>query len=217
MVFILYKKDTSPPCRSVQMVLHELGIYDVELIEVNLPERDHLKEEFLRMNPQHTVPTLIDGDFIIWDSHAIVTYLVNRYAKNDTLYPKEPKQRAIVDQRLHFDTGVLFAILRATAEPVLYNNEKSFKQENLEKMEAAYEFVEKFLTSDWLAGDQVTLADICCVSTISSMNVIVPIDKKKYPKIISWLQRCSEQEFYKKANEPGLKKFIEMFKNKIGN
>lgn len=64
-------------------------------------------------------------------------------------------------------------------EPVLYNNEKSFKQENLEKMEAAYEFVEKFLTSDWLAGDQVTLADICCVSTISSMNVIVPIDKKK--------------------------------------
>lgn len=59
MVFILYKKDTSPPCRSVQMVLHELGIYDVELIEVNLPEREHLKEEFLRASSKTSVMSTI--------------------------------------------------------------------------------------------------------------------------------------------------------------
>lgn len=60
------------------------------------------------MNPQHTIPTLVDEDFIIWDSHAIAGYLVGKYASDDTLYPKEPKKRALVDQRLHFDSGILF-------------------------------------------------------------------------------------------------------------
>jgi hypothetical protein len=45
----------------------------------------------------------------LWDSHAINVYLVSKYAKNDNLYPKDLKKRALVDQRLHFDTGVAFA------------------------------------------------------------------------------------------------------------
>lgn len=48
-----------------------------------------------------------DDDFVIWESHAINGYLVNQYASEDTLYPKDPKQRAVVDQRLHFESGVL--------------------------------------------------------------------------------------------------------------
>lgn len=68
------------------------------------------------MNPQHTVPTLVDDDgFTIWDSHAIMVYLVAKYAQNDSLYPKDLKKRAIIDQRLHFESGVVFATLRNIA------------------------------------------------------------------------------------------------------
>jgi glutathione S-transferase len=45
-------------------------------------------------------------------SHAICTYLITKYAKDDTLYPKDPYIRAQVDQGLHFDSGVLFSRLR---------------------------------------------------------------------------------------------------------
>lgn len=47
-----------------------------------------------------------DG-FVIWDSHAILTYLVSRYGKDDSLYPSDVKKRATIDQRLHFDSNVL--------------------------------------------------------------------------------------------------------------
>lgn len=54
------------------------------------------------------MPTLEDGDFYLFDSHAINSYLVSKYGKTDSLYPKDLQKRAIVDQRLHFDSGILF-------------------------------------------------------------------------------------------------------------
>ncbi|XP_028171362.1 glutathione S-transferase 1-like [Ostrinia furnacalis] len=136
----LYKKDTSPPSRSVFMTIHALNIPDVKFIDVYLPAGEHLTEEYIKMNPQHTVPLLIDDDFLIWDSKS----------------------------NLH----LLFQM------PLLYQGANGFKEEHLGMIDAAYDFMEKFLTAPWLAGDDVTLADICCVSTISSMNEIRPIDKE---------------------------------------
>lgn len=65
---------------------------------------------FLQINPQHTVPTLVDDDgaMTLWESRAIMTYLVARYAANDTLYPLDVRTRALVDQRLQFDLGMLY-------------------------------------------------------------------------------------------------------------
>lgn len=45
-------------------------------------------------------------------SRAIMKYLVDQYAKDDTLAPKEPKLAAMVNQRLFFDVGTLFSRLQ---------------------------------------------------------------------------------------------------------
>ncbi|XP_060805910.1 glutathione S-transferase 1 [Amyelois transitella] len=215
MVLTLYKIDASPPVRAVYMTIEALNLPDVEYIDVNLLEGEHLKEQFVQMNPQHTVPTLKDDDFVIWDSHAICGYLVTQYGDNDALYPNDPKKRALVDQKLHFDSGILFPSLRGTVEPVFFWGEKQLRTENLEKIEKGYKFAESFLTTPWLAGDHVTLADICCVATISSMHEVLPIDENKYPKLSAWLARCSKENFYKKGNEGGLLQFRQLLKSKL--
>lgn len=63
---------------------------------------------WFQINPQHTVPTLVDNGFVVWDSHAINAYLVNVYSEDKSLYPTNPQKRATVDQRLHFHSGILF-------------------------------------------------------------------------------------------------------------
>nr|UQS35834.1 glutathione-S-transferase epsilon 2 [Plodia interpunctella] len=215
MVLTLYKIDASPPVRAVFMTIEALNIPGVDYVNVNLLEREHLKDDFVKINPQHTVPTLKDDDFVLWDSHAIAGYLVAKYGADDSLYPNDPKRRALVDQRLHFDTGILFPSLRGTVEPIFFWGEKSPRPENLEKIEKAYGFTESFLTSPWLVGGEVTLADICCVATISSMNEVLPIDGNKYPNLVGWLERCEKEIFYKKGNESGLLQFRQLLKSKL--
>jgi glutathione S-transferase len=45
---------------------------------------------------------------VLISSRAIIGYLADKYGKDDSLYPKDPKKRALVDQRLYFDIGTLY-------------------------------------------------------------------------------------------------------------
>lgn len=57
------------------------------------------------------MPTLEDNGFVIWDSHAIAAYLVHKNSKYNSMYPSQPKLRAMIDQRLYFDSGILYPTL----------------------------------------------------------------------------------------------------------
>ncbi|XP_026735516.1 glutathione S-transferase 1-like [Trichoplusia ni] len=208
MVLTLYKMDASPPVRAVYMVIEYLNIPDVSYVEINLLADEHLKDNFLKLNPQHTIPHLTDGNFNLWDSHAIITYLVNKYAKNSPLYPSDPEKRALIDLKLHFDSAILYPALRENDERIFFGTDTSLRPEGVAKIKTAYDFTEKFLTGvQWMAGDQLTLADISCVASVSTLNELLPIDKKVYPNITLWLMRCSQFDFYKKGNLPGLLQF----------
>merc|ERR1711911_17935 len=98
----LYSMAPSAPCRSVLMTAKALGV-DVNVKPVNLFAGEHMTPEFLKLNPQHNVPTIDDDGFVLNESRAICTYLVRKYGKDDSLYPKDVQKRALVDQRLYFD------------------------------------------------------------------------------------------------------------------
>ncbi|XP_043279816.1 glutathione S-transferase 1-like isoform X2 [Venturia canescens] len=211
---IVYLADASPPSRSILLAAEAMGL-NIDVRRIDLRRGEHLTEEFRKMNPEHTVPTLNDNGFIIWDSHAIMGYLVDKYAKNDTLYPKDVAQRALVNQRLHFDSGVLFSRLRFISYALIMGKTDTVPIEKLELLEEAYRHLNNFLNGKkWLVGDSYTLADISCVTTISSIVCVLPIDE--YPHIQAWLKRCEETlPGYKTLNTPGCNLFHKLIGSRI--
>lgn len=104
----IYYGKASPPSRAVLMVAKAIGL-ELEHKLIDLHAGEHFQEAYTKINPQQTVPAMVDDDLTLWDSHAICTYLIGKYAKDDSLYPKDLKIRAKIDQRLHFEGSVLFA------------------------------------------------------------------------------------------------------------
>ncbi len=75
----------------------------------NSLEGDTRTAEFLKLNPQHNIPVIKDGDFVMNESRAIMTYLANKYGGDDCKwYPSDLKTRTRVNQRLYFDMGSLY-------------------------------------------------------------------------------------------------------------
>nr|AEJ87243.1 glutathione s-transferase E2B [Anopheles plumbeus] len=207
---VLYTLHYSPPCRAVELTVKALGL-ELEQKVVDLLAGAHLKPEFLKLNPQHTIPVLDDGGTIITESHAIMIYLVTKYAKNDTLYPKDPVKQARVNAALHFESGVLFARMRFIFERIIYFGKSDIPEDRIEYVQKAYRLLEDTLTDNFVAGPHMTIADFSCISTISSLKGVVPMEQSEYPKIHAWIERLKQLPYYEEANGGGgddLGKFV---------
>ena len=95
------------PSRACVILSKVLNI-PIELRSINLYEREQHNEWYKKLNPDKKVPVLVDGDFILTESRAILAYLVDTRHPGSSLYPKDEKKRAAIDERLHFDGASIF-------------------------------------------------------------------------------------------------------------
>ncbi|KAI7815617.1 glutathione S-transferase [Rhyzopertha dominica] len=211
----LYYHAASPASRAVLLTIQALNI-DVDYQIVNLLAGEQFAPEYLKLNPQHTVPTLQEGGFAIWDSHVINAYLVGKYGKDDSLYPKDLQKRAIIDQRLHFDSGILFPRIAAIIGPILREGAKTVPKEKADALQAGYAFLETFLEGKtYVAGDTLSIADFNIIGTITQANLLVPIAANRYPQITKWINKMQTLPYYADANQKGLDLFANVIKSKL--
>lgn len=183
---------------------------------MNTLEKEQLKPEFVAINPQHTVPTLVDEGKAIWDSHAINAYLVTKYAQNDLLYPKEAYARAVVDQRLHFDNGVVFPRFAALVKPIFHQNQPEWNTEAVKDIEEALQFLEIFLGDNaYLAGNKLTIADFSSVAIVTTILSFELFGDGKFPKINAWIKRLQQLPYYQEANGQHVDRCLQLFKGKL--
>ncbi len=102
---ILYHNPYSQHSRRVVALLEEVGLAH-ELRPVAMEKGEHLTPAYLAINPNHQIPTLIDGELKIHESNAILRYLCAKHELEDW-YPSAPKARAMVDQWLDWGTSRL--------------------------------------------------------------------------------------------------------------
>ncbi|KAJ8924595.1 hypothetical protein NQ315_000745 [Exocentrus adspersus] len=211
----LYIDKLSPPCRAVLMCGRAIGL-DLDIVEVDLLGGEHLKPEFLKLNPVHTVPLLDDDGFILCDSHAIMPYLIGKYAKNKALYPQDIQQRALIDQRLHFDSGVLLPRHLRIGIPIILHNLDHVVEEHAMAVVEAYGYINTFLRQNkYIASDNLSIADFSIINSITNASVFVPLDEEAYPQIKAWRDRLKALPYYE-INQTAGDLFRSIVKNKLG-
>jgi glutathione S-transferase len=96
MSLTLYYGSGSPYAWRVQLALeHKALPYERKVLSFSAG--DTRKPEFIALNPRHTVPTLVDGDFVLYESNAITAYLEDAYpGRGAPLFPGDAKTRATV-------------------------------------------------------------------------------------------------------------------------
>ncbi|XP_057660257.1 glutathione S-transferase 1-like [Diorhabda carinulata] len=211
----LYHFPLSGPSRGAYLAAKAAGV-DVDLQIVDLFKKEQYSEEFIKINPQHTVPTLIDGDFSIWDGHAIAGYLATVYAKDANLYPKDPKRKALVDQRLYFDCGTLYPCIRQICYPILYMGEDQIYDEYKLPLEEALGFLDVFLEgNEFVAGKHLTIADCSLVASVSSI-VAVGWNISAYSNVVNWISRCALAiPDYEEVNQKGANMYGKAVRSKL--
>lgn len=192
MTIDLYYELGSPPCAAVYMTAKAIGL-ELNIIEMDLMAGDHLKPEFLAINPQHCVPTIVDNGLAIWESRPIMIYLLEKYGREDSehLYPMDATKRAVINQRMFFDVGTFYQkALDYYLLPIFAKTEK--KDDDFLKLEEVTGFLNIFLEGEtYAAGKTLTLADISLYASAMCLHVC-GFDLTKYSNVNKWFTLMNE-------------------------
>src|SRR5262249_38818403 len=114
----------SPNCRKVHAVIDYLGLDDVEFEYLDFFKGDLRSDGYAALNPNAMVPTLVDGDFKLWESNAINVYLASRQPTR--LYPADARARADVLRWLcwelaHYNRALAVLAFETIAKPGFMN------------------------------------------------------------------------------------------------
>jgi glutathione S-transferase len=198
----IYGGDLSSPANKVRMVANALGL-EYEYKRMNIRKGETRTEEYLRLHPAGKIPVVVDDDFTLFESNAIIKYLCVK--NNSGLYPGGLRQRAIVDQWLDF----ISIHIGAAMGRVLFNrvftkvigippDEQSLK-DGLNFLDRLFPVVDAQLNkNNYMAGEKMTIADISLIATIDPCEV-AKIDLAPYEHINRWRAEMKQQEFYTKC------------------
>ena len=183
--------------RKVLWALDELGlVYERE--DWGLPNRDPNVPEFLALNPNGQVPVLVDGDFSLWESNAILVYLAERDGTG-ALLPTDIRARAVTLQWLGWQVSDLnpawmYAVLALQRKVPGYDQPDRIA-ESLNRWTARMDILEAELARGrpYVAGDGFSIADIAMGLSIHRWFCL-PAEKKAMPAVEDYYRRLLDRE-----------------------
>ncbi len=166
-----------PPTRTIRAlwVLRELEV-DFEYVQVDVTKGEHRRPEFLAVNPAGKVPVLVDGDFVLNESVAIVLYLAEKHPQKGFL-PANLRARAQVYRWLLFTaTELEQPVWRIARHTHGYPIEKRLAAEiplaRQDFLEMAAVMEEHLETRPVLVGENVTVADFVAAYTLDMASMV---------------------------------------------
>ncbi len=173
----LYSYFRSSTSYRVRIALHLKGV-KFETLAINLLKSEQRSPEYLTVNPLGGVPALVDGDFTLCQSMAIIDYIDRRF-EGAALFPKDEKDRAISHQiacSIAEDIHPLInlKVQKYLAEELGADDEakkKWYARWSREGMAAVEKMIATYgKAGDFALGDAPSIADICIVPHLYSMR-----------------------------------------------
>lgn len=161
---------------------------DFEIVPVDLPNRAQKRPDFLALNPRGQVPVIVDGENVIHDSNAILTYLAHRYDPAGSWLPRDPMGAARVQQWLTSAADRLAQGPAAARIGKLFQRETDFDKAYAIAAGLLGEMEAHLARQAFLAAGHPTIADIALYSYVAhAPEGGCALDP--YPQVRAWLAR----------------------------
>ena len=199
----LYQLSFSPNCQKVVAFAHEVGL-PLELVTVDLFKGEARTPAMLAKNPNGKVPILEDGDFVLWESNAMLGYLAAKAGRTD-LAPTTIRERAEVDRwtswgLAHFAPAVRKVAFERIVKKLagLGAPDEALVKEGIEEFAVRASVLEQSLgTKPYVCGS-LTIADFS-LAPYAALTTSCGLDFEPYPRAKAWLERMTARDSMKRT------------------
>jgi glutathione S-transferase len=206
--FTIWGRKNSVNVQKVLWCCHELNL-TYQRIDAGMAFGRNTEAEYLAMNPNGRVPTLVEGDFVLWESNSIMRYLAltrgqDSRVQASALYPADPKRRAGVDRWLDWtlstvqpvDRPVFWALVRTP----LAQRDMAQVQKDVDAEAVVWRIADAHLAKrDFMEGE-FSLADIAVGAYARRWLGVEGIVRPELAHLNRWFERIS--------GRPGFQQFI---------
>jgi glutathione S-transferase len=201
----LYMNAMSPNVRRVRLTAALLGM-DLEEKKLDFTKGEHKNPEFLALNPNGAVPTLVDGDFVLTESRAIMQYLASKKPESGLL-PRDEKARADVVRWQFWDASHFSPQLGTLAFERVVKAMMGMGEPDQRKVEDALTNFRRFGAvlnkrlegKKYVVGDAMTIADLTLAcSLMYAKQTDAPLGE--FPNIQAWFVPISDTDAWKRTN-----------------
>lgn len=190
---------------NVQKVLwccDELGL-SFERIDAGMQFGRLDDPDYLALNPNGQIPTLVDGTFSLWESNSILRYLAMQYGASSSLYPSEPKLRASIDRWLDWSLSTLqpveSPVFRTLVRTPAEDRDMAALAANLQTLTKRWKLLDEHLQGRFhIEGDKFTIADIVLGAFAKRWFGLEGIERPPMPSLERWYQRLAQRVPFKK-------------------
>lgn len=204
--FTLFTHRAGPNGWKVVFVLEELGL-TYESVYLDIDKGEQKEPKHTQYNPNGRIPTLIDhknGDFVLWESNAIIQYLSDKYdTEHKISVTGDDKYHEL--QWLYFQASGQGPYFGQAGWFLIFHPEKvpSAVERYKNEVKRVFSVLDGVLSKqEWLVGGKMTIADISFITwnEFAMRRILEEFDcEKEYPAAAAWHKRLMDVPSVKKA------------------
>lgn len=216
-----YYHPASTTCRPIMLLAAAENIA-LECQPIDLFTGENYQPAFTAINPNQAVPFLVDGDFRLAESSAILKYLSEKH-KSPT-YPADPHGRARVNERMDwFNTGLYrdlgYGFIYPQVIPAYGYEDPTIQANTLAHARAKAKkwlgLLDTYIIGSrnrFVCGDALTIADFlgACMVTLGD---VIRLNYCAYPNLSRWLANMTALPYWQETNESFYRQFVTPFKD----